>query len=195
MSTALNMHKARFYFWSGVALIAAMALVVPKAWAGDHFGQPPKQVTNTIDNAKRMGFGTLRWFGLKIYDGQLWANVEPEGFNYKRDPAWLELTYARSFDGTDIAERSIDEMEEIGAGTPEQHKAWLETLKSIFPDVKQGHTLSALHTPGKGIQFFRNGSPLARVDDPELAAAFMGIWLDPKTSAPEMRRQLIGLKR
>jgi hypothetical protein len=55
--------------------------------------------------------------------------------------------------------------------------------------------LSALFTPGKGVQFFRNGLPLAKVDDPELAEAFMGIWLDPKTSAPEMRRELIGLKR
>jgi hypothetical protein len=125
----------------------------------------------------------------------LWSNADPEGFNYKRDPSWLELKYARDFEGSDIAERSIDEMEEIGAGTEVQRQGWLVKLNEIFPDVKKGHTLSALFTPGKGVQFFRNGLPLAKVDDPELAEAFMGIWLDPKTSAPEMRRELIGLKR
>jgi hypothetical protein len=168
---------------------------VPLALANSNLNAPPKQVTQTIQNAKLMGYGTLRWFGLRVYDGQLWSNADPEGFNYKRDPSWLELKYARDFEGSDIAERSIDEMEEIGAGTEVQRQGWLVKLNEIFPDVKKGHTLSALFTPGKGVQFFRNGLPLAKVDDPELAEAFMGIWLDPKTSAPEMRRELIGLKR
>ncbi|VWX36984.1 conserved exported hypothetical protein [Limnobacter sp. 130] len=167
----------------------------PLALANSNLNAPPKQVIQTIENAKRMGHGTLRWFGLRVYDGQLWSNTDPEGFNYKRDPAWLELKYARDFDGSDIAERSIEEMEEIGAGTEVQRQGWRVKLTSIFPNVEKGHTLSALFTPGKGVLFFRNGLPLAKVDDPELAEAFMGIWLDPKTSAPEMRRELIGLKR
>jgi len=174
-----------------------MALIglAPLAHANSDLNPPPKQVTQSIENAKLMGYGTLRWFGLRVYDGQLWSNTEPENFNYKRDPAWLELKYARDFDGSDIAERSIDEMEEIGAGTEVQRQGWLVKLTEIFPDVKKGHTLSALYQPGKGMQFFRNGLPLAKINDAELAEAFMGIWLDPKTSAPEMRRELIGLKR
>ncbi|MCR2745624.1 chalcone isomerase family protein [Limnobacter parvus] len=176
-------------------LCAALLGLSPMAVASDNLNPPPKQVTQTIENAKRMGHGTLRWFGLRVYDGQLWSNAEPEGFNYKRDPAWLELRYARDFDGSDIAERTIEEMEAIGAGTEVQRQGWLVKLTEIFPDVKKGHTLSALSTPGKGMQFYRNGLPLAKIDDPELAEAFMGIWLDPKTSAPEMRRELIGLKR
>ena len=176
-------------------LCLAMLGAMPQASANSNLNPPPKQVTQTIDGAKLMGFGTLRWFGLRVYDGQLWANAEAGDFNYKRDPSWLELKYARDFDGSDIAERSINEMEAIGAGTKEQRQAWLTKLNSIFPNVKKGHTLSALFTPGKGMQLFRNGQPLAKIEDQELAEAFMGIWLDPKTSAPEMRRELIGLKR
>lgn len=176
-------------------LCLALLGLMPLASANSNLNPPPKQVTQTIDGAKLMGYGTLRWFGLRVYDGQLWANSEPADFNYKRDPSWLELKYARDFDGSDIAERSIDEMEAIGAGTEVQRQAWLNKLNSIFPNVKKGHTLSALFTPGKGMQLFRNGQPLAKIEDQELAEAFMGIWLDPKTSAPEMRRELIGLKR
>jgi len=178
-----------------VLLCMALLGLLPLTHANSDLNPPPKQVTQAIENAKLMGYGTLRWFGLRVYDGQLWSNTDPENFNYKRDPAWLELKYARDFDGSDIAERSIDEMEEIGAGTEVQRQGWLVKLTEIFPDVKKGHTLSALYQPGKGMQFLRNGLPLAKINDPELAEAFMGIWLDPKTSAPEMRRELIGLKR
>lgn len=179
------------------ALLLSLCLLsaASPGWARGDLNPPPRQVSQAIENAKLMGHGTLRWFGLRVYDGQLWSNAEPDSFNYKRDPSWLELKYSRDFKGVDIAERSIEEMENIGAGTDAQRKQWLSKLTEIFPDVKKSHTLSALHLPGKHIQFFRNGLPLARVDDAELAEAFMGIWLDPKTSAPEMRRELIGLKR
>lgn len=176
-------------------LLLALLGSGPIAFANTQLNQPPKQVIENIEKARPMGFGTLRWFGLRVYDGQLWSNTEPEEFNYKRDPSWLELKYARDFKGTDIAKRSIDEIQSIGVGTSEQRQVWLTKLIQIFPDVKKGQSLSALFSPGKGLQFFHNDSPLNKLDDPALAEAFMGIWLDPKTSAPEMRRELIGLKR
>ena len=179
----------------GCLALTLMVGMAPLVQANSNLNAPPKQVTQTIEGAKLMGFGTLRWFGLRVYDGQLWSNAEAGDFNYERDASWLELKYARDFKGSDIAERSIDEMTQIGAGTAEQQKKWLEKLEEVFPDVKKGHTLSALFLPGKHLQFFRNGMPLAKIEDLELAEAFMGIWLDPKTSAPEMRRELIGLKR
>jgi hypothetical protein len=178
-----------------LALLIVFSFGTTHALANDHLNPPPKEVLETLKDAKRMGSGTLRWFGLRIYDGQLWSAVDSKTYDYKRDPAWLELKYARDFDGKDIAERTIDEMQEIGAGTEVQRQGWEVKLASIFPNVKKGHTLSALFIPGKGVQFFRNGLPLAKVDDPEMAEAFMGIWLDPKTTAPEMRRELIGLSK
>lgn len=179
---------------SATALCAGLLLGAPVAMASD-LNEPPQRVVNTLQDGQRMGQGTLRWFGLRVYDGQLWANTDPQSFNYKRDPAWLELKYARNFKGEDIAKRSIEEIENIGAGTAELRTQWLDELIAVFPDVQKGDTLSALHTPGQGIQFFRNGEPHKTLSNAALAEAFMGIWLDPKTSAPEMRRQLIGLKR
>lgn len=188
----MNTLRNTFGRWLVLAtLLASQAF----AWADTHASPPPKQVQNAVENLRLMGQGTLRWFGLRVYDGQLWSNTDPQSFNYKRDTAWLELKYARNFEGKKIAERSIDEIEEIGAGTEAKRQEWLKKLSEIFPDVKEGHTLSAFFQPGKGIQFFKNGQPHAKLEDLELSEAFMGIWLDPKTSAPEMRKQLIGLKR
>ena len=51
-----------------------------------------------------VGSGTLRVFGLRIYDATLWS----PGGNWAPDqPFALELRYARSFDGTAIARRSV----------------------------------------------------------------------------------------
>jgi hypothetical protein len=41
--------------------------------------------------------------------------------------------------------------------------------------------------------FSFNGKPIGEIKDPEFARLFFGIWLSPQTSAPEMRRELLGL--
>lgn len=54
-----------------------------------------------------VGSGTLRYFGLRIYDATLWS---PGGVWTAGQPFALELRYARSFDGAAIARRSIEEI-------------------------------------------------------------------------------------
>ena len=163
--------------------------------AANPLSNPPQEVVDSIPNAQPMGSGTYRWFGLHIYDAQLWSNTTAPVFNYKRDPCWLELKYARNFDGADIARKSREQMAEMNIATREQLKSWEIELAEIFPDIQVGHTLGALYIPNHGLQFFRNGKPLARLDNEDLARSFMAIWLDPKTSAPELRKQLIGLNK
>jgi hypothetical protein len=46
--------------------------------------------------------------------------------------------------------------------------------------------------PGFGARFWRNGAPLGEVADPAFSRAFFSIWLDPRTSAPELRAALLG---
>jgi hypothetical protein len=38
-----------------------------------------------------------------------------------------------------------------------------------------------------------NDKPIGNIDDAEFARAFFAIWLDPKTSEPSLRKQLLGL--
>ena len=71
-------------------------------------------------------------------------------------------------------------------------KRWGEAMKSIFPDVDKGDRLTGVNLPGRGAKFFRNGQPIGEVPDPDFAAAFFGIWFDPKTSRPDFRKRLLG---
>ncbi len=133
------------------------------------------------------GAGTLRWFGLKVYDAELWTRGAAPDF---AQPFALNLRYARSLKGSAIAERSVEEIAGLAIGTPDQRRAWGRAMTKLFPDVQDGSSLTGLHVPGWGARFFRDGQPLGEIADPEFSRAFFSIWLDPRTSAPELRAAL-----
>jgi len=136
-----------------------------------------------------LGDGTMRWFGLKIYEARLWTAGGAPDFSR---PFRLELRYARSLRGEAIAERSVEEIERLGFGTPEQRERWLAAMRRLFPDVAEGDALAGEHLPGRGARFTRNGRPLGEVVDPAFSRAFFSIWLDPRTSEPGLRAALLG---
>lgn len=148
----------------------------------------PAHIESELTQARMAGQGQFTWFGLKIYDAELW--VGEKGYQ-PSEPFVLELGYARKLNGVKIAEASAEQMEKIGAGTAVQRAAWLARMKEIFPDVKEGSRISGVFLPASGARFFLDGKPLASVPDPEFARAFFGIWLDPKTTAKTLRTALL----
>jgi len=138
-----------------------------------------------------VGQGSLTWLGLRVYDAALWA---PDGTLDFSRPFALVVRYARALDGASIAERSIEEIERLGAGTAAQRRAWAGRLRAAIPDVEAGDQITGLHRPGEGARFYLNGQLLGEVDDPAFARAFFAIWLDPRTSVPELRAALIGAR-
>ena len=141
------------------------------------------------DNMQRVGSGTLRWFGLRVYDAELRAGVRPVTF---ASPFALSLRYARGLKGRAIAERSLEEIAALGFGSPAQRAAWAEAMRALFPDVAEGDSLTGLHLPGRGARFFFNGQLLGEIEDPNFSRAFFAIWLDPRTRAPSLRAALLG---
>ena len=63
-------------------------------------------------------------------------------------------------------------------------------MARIFPDVRPGDHVLGLQLP-EGAHFFLNDRPLGAIDDPAFARAFFAIWLDARTSAPELRAALL----
>ena len=146
-----------------------------------------------LPDARVIGSGSFRWFGLKLYDASLWAvrgSFNPD--NWQSASLALELNYARTLEGRRIAEASIDEMKKLGIGTPAQHKAWDEAMKQVFPDVDKTTQLTGLYVPGQPTRFFRNGAAIGEIADPAFGPAFFAIWLHPKTTAPKLRTMLLG---
>lgn len=151
-------------------------------------GKTPAPVDTHLPQARQAGAGTFTYFGMKIYDAQLW--VGEKGYQ-SGAPFVLDLVYARPLNGVKIAEASADEMAKLNAGTAAQRKVWLARMKEIFPDVKEGSRISGVFLPDSGARFYLDGKALASVPDPEFARAFFAIWLDPATSAKKLRTALL----
>jgi hypothetical protein len=135
------------------------------------------------------GSGELTFFGLSIYDGYYWS---PTPGWAPEQPFALDLVYHRQFRGTDIAKRSVVEIAKLGYGSLEERARWSQQMERLFPDVGNGDRLTGVNLPGKGVRFFRNGRMLGEIDDRQFAQAFFGIWLDPRTSEPALRKELLG---
>ncbi|RPH66154.1 MAG: hypothetical protein EHM83_04675 [Burkholderiales bacterium] len=172
---------------SVAALLAATS--APHAVAGS----VPAPVRALLEPARLAGEGTLRWFGLRIYDARLW--VGPRGFDPGRldaRPFALELRYARSLSGAAIAERSAVEIQRLDLASESRHRDWRAAMAAIFPDVGAGDRIAGVFDPSTGTRFYLNDDPIGRVADPAFARAFFAIWFDRRTAAPALREALIG---
>ena len=99
------------------------------------------------------------------------------------------LDYKRTIAGAAIAEASVKEMRALGADEGVL-KRWGEQMTRLFPDVKTGDYIIGQYRP-EGASFYFNGRLLGSVDDTGFARAFFGIWLDARTSAPDLRAALL----
>lgn len=163
-------------------LSLAMLLACAPAFAA------PAHIDAAVPQARLAGSGTFTYFGMKIYTAELF--VGPQGYA-PGAPFALELRYARNLKGKKIAEASVDQMEKIGAGSPAQREQWLRQMTAIFPDVAEGNRITGVKAGNGGARFYLDGNAIGAIDDPAFAAAFFGIWLDPASTAPELRRALL----
>ena len=133
----------------------------------------------------------LRVWGFEVYDARLWTPVGFRHGQYTQFPFALELQYLRKLEGAAIASRSMDEMRRVGSFSDAQAQSWLAAMRELFPDVRQGERITGINLPGLGAEFWVNGQRVGVVKDPAFARLFFGIWLDERTSEPQMRAQLL----
>ncbi|GAB1234372.1 chalcone isomerase family protein [Ferrigenium sp. UT5] len=149
-------------------------------------------VKDELAQAHLAGQGSYRWFGIKLYEAYLWREQDVAAEALLDGSFVLELVYARALQGEKIAASSIDEIRKLNLGSPAQHGAWLSLMRQVFPDVQAGTRLSGVYQAGQGVRFYRDGVLLKAINDADFARAFFSIWLDERTSAPRLRRQLLG---
>ncbi len=160
--------------------LAALALL---AWplAGRATGGAAE---SPIPGLRRWGRGEFRRFGFLVYEASLWAGDDPQ-----RPPLALRLDYKRRIAGSAIAEASVKEMRRFGVEETVLAE-WHERMGRIFPDVQPGDHILGVYDSA-GARFLHNGLDRGRIDDARFARDFFGIWLDPRTSAPELRAALL----
>ncbi|MDZ7910082.1 MAG: chalcone isomerase family protein [Gemmobacter sp.] len=179
-----------------VAATAALWLALPtQTRANTQATNTTATIANSAEAAlagqSLRGQSLYRYWGFEVYVATLYTEPDFAAARFEQQRFALELQYRRAFKGSDIAQRSIDEMQGIAPLTPPQATGWKAAMERLFPDVRPGDRLMGEYRPGSGGRFFLNGRPLGGIDDPVLAARFFGIWLSPRTSAPQLREALI----
>lgn len=164
-----------------IACIMSMLGVSP-VWASDY-------ISAYIPGAKTVGQGRMTFLMWDVYDATLYAQ---DGTWREGKPLALTLSYLRDLNGEDIARRSIEEMRGQGFNDEIRLATWFGQMKGIFPDVTAGVTLTGVMAQDGVTVFFRDGDEIGRISDPDFGRAFFNIWLSQRTSAPELRAQLLG---
>ena len=174
-------------------LLALVLMFSPKfASAELNLAMLEEQKSDHLATLAAVGRGELTWFGFSVYEASLWTkNGKYMGLE-NSVPIALAITYQRSIDSEDLANRTSEEWERLGIFKNEQRQFWQKKLKQIWPDVKAGDTITTLVTSENITRFYYNDNLLAVLDDPAFGTALLSIWLDPNTSEPDLRKQLIG---
>ena len=150
------------------------------------FAHDATYMNEALNLSRLQGSGKLTWWGLHIYDASFYRGANPVSGEFA-----IDLRYQKSFSGNSIANRTIDEMKRIGV--PEvQAVSWGKQLATFLPNVESGQSLTAIYLPKQGTIFFHDGKQIAQIPGVDFSKAFFGIWLDPKTSAPKLRTELLG---
>lgn len=170
------MHKA-----IRIAAILAMLNITP-ALATEY-------IAPYVSGLKPVGSARMSVLMFDVYDATLFAR---NGIWAPGDPLALQLTYLRNIKGVAIADRSTEEMRNIGIKDEVKLAAWHSQMKRIFPDVYEGVTLTGILTPNGETVFLKDGREIGHIKDSEFGKAFFGIWLSEKTSAPDLRSRLLG---
>ncbi len=176
---------------------------VPVADAREADGWQPSPAV--LPGARRMGQGTLRVWGLAIYDASLWVGPGFRADRWATFPFALSLRYRRDFRGVDIARRSLDEMQRMQPIDDAAARRWLAAMQRAFPDVSAGDRLTGVWLPAasapSGDAFdeldgrvqFQGPTTTVTIDgEPGFGPRFFGLWLSPRGPKLDLRASLLG---
>lgn len=155
-----------------------------------YFPQPPYEIGRNFEKPLLLGQGNLSVFIFDIYDAELWVERKPWGFDQKFA---LSIQYNRSITQKEFVDSSLEELQRYYDITT-QEAAYRQTLKAILPSVEEGDRITAIFTPGKGLTFYHNATPLGAIQDLDFAQKYIMIWLHPKAHYDDLRRDLLGLR-
>ena len=149
----------------------------------------PESVSAQMDTAPaKVGHGTYRKLGFRIYDATLWA-VQNKWDAAK--PYALQLSYTRDLSKETLVDTVMDDITDQGVADEATRTRWKEVLNASLRDVKEGDALVGLALPGKKTLLFYNGVNIASIEEQAFSDAFFGIWLGERADEA-LRSKLLG---
>lgn len=154
------------------------------AWSQDVIGE-------YVPDAAIVGQGRLVYVIWDVYDATLLA---PNGKWEEGKPMALTLNYLREISGKDIARASEEAIRHQKFTDEKKIASWRKKMEEIFPDVKNGTSLTGIvNKKGETIFILNDKKEIGRVKDPLFSKYFFNIWLGKDSTRKALRKQLLGL--
>lgn len=130
----------------------------------------------------------------KVYQARLFVGEDHATANVQDDvPKRLEISYLRDIKAADIIRIGDETLQrQLPADQLAALQSRLQTINRWYTDVRDGDTYALTYVPGHGCELALNGTSLGVIEGADFARAYFGIWLDPRTSYKEFRRELLG---
>jgi hypothetical protein len=146
-------------------------------------------VAKQIEELKKVGEAKLTFLFWDIYQSHLYS----ESGDYHEDtyPIALDIQYLRDIEAKDLLNRTAQEWQNLGLQEA-TFTPWLTKLKAIWPNIVKNDELLLVVDRQKKSTFYYNGQVIGEIEDPAFGPSFLAIWLDAKSSYPQLRKQLIG---
>jgi hypothetical protein len=183
----MNSYAKRPAFF--ILIIMIVACLYPSAPLRAEEKALPESVSALLNaSPAKIGNGTYRKLGFRIYDVTLWASQSPWD---STKPYALQVCYSRSLSKETLVDAIMEDISDQGVADEATLTRWKDVLNASLSDVKEGDALIGLALPGEKTLLFYNGLDVASVDDQTFSKAFFGIWLGERADE-DLRRKLFG---
>ncbi|MCG9722801.1 chalcone isomerase family protein [Shewanella sp. Isolate7] len=144
-----------------------------------------------LDRLHKIGSAEMQYLFWTLYRAELYG-AAPE-YQAAGDKA-LRINYYRDIDSDALIEATIDQWRHLGY-SDEQIAPWQAHIKGLWPDVRQGDSLTLWVNSQGDSHFYFGDEELGQIQDQTFGEAFLAIWLSERTSEPELRQGLLGLRQ
>ncbi|MEA1605918.1 chalcone isomerase family protein [Pseudomonas spirodelae] len=145
-------------------------------------------------NLARKSQSVLTYLWIDVYAAAFYAPVEASARQAVTTPLTqrLELYYFRDIDRQDVIKAAWVALErQHDAAALARLRPGIDALHATFRDITPGDRYALNFIAGSGLTLELNGKTTFTSQDPELAKAYLGIWLAPNGLSDKLRSNLL----
>jgi len=132
-------------------------------------------------------FSILFW---DLYKSKLFTTSGSYPISLKSESLIFHINYLVDISSEDLINRTVEQWKLLGVKKI-KYEGYIEQLKELWPDIKEGDSLAVLVEQHKS-DFYFNDEYLGSIHDPSFGQLFIDIWLSKDTSQPSLRAELLG---
>jgi hypothetical protein len=152
--------------------------------------------THTVEQSRlqRKNQSVLSYLWMDVYAAAFYAPSQASASQAAAKPLTqrLELYYFRNIDSQDVIKAAWVTLErQHDAATLERLRPKIDALHATFRDISPGDRYALSLSTSSGLTLEVNNKVTYVSQDPELAEAYLGIWLAPNGLSDKLRASLL----